>query len=112
MVDLPADDEGLSWIVSRDPTKLLLIPGLQPSSIAAAAAGDQQALAYLRFTAQHFAAHAGTRLLNPLDRACLAACKVTGQAGYHAFSSQLSRRKRLSLPASLMLARPTYRSAA
>ncbi len=92
MVDLPADDEGLSWIVSRDPTKLLLIPGLQPSSIAAAAAGDQQALAFVRFTAQHFAAHAGTRLLSPLDKACLAACKVTGPESYDIFFTALQEK--------------------
>ncbi len=93
MVDLPADDEGLSWIVSKDPTKLLLIPGLQPSSVAAAAAGDQQALAFVRFTAQHFAAHAGTRLLSPLDKACLAACKVTGSENYKIFFTALYEKK-------------------
>ncbi len=92
MFDLPADDEGLSWIVSMDPTKLLLIPGLQPSSIAASAAGDQQALAYLRFTAQHFAAYAGTRNLNPLDRACLAASKVKDKQAHHAFLDTLKNR--------------------
>ena len=77
MVDLPADIEGLSWIVSNDPTQLLLIPGLQPASIAAAAAGDHQALAYVRFTAQNFAAYAGTRILSPLEEACLAVSKAT-----------------------------------
>ena len=76
MTDLPDGTEGLSWIVSRDPTQLLLIPGLQPASIAAAAAGDQQALAYLRFTAQQFAEYAGLHILSPLDRACLSASEV------------------------------------
>ncbi len=71
MADLPADNEGLGWIVSQDPTQLLLIPGLQPASITAAAAGDQQALAYLRVTAQHHAAHPGACILSPLDRICL-----------------------------------------
>ncbi len=70
MADLPADSEGLGWIVSRDPTRLMLIPGLQPASITAAAAGDQQALAYLRFTAQHHAAYPGACVLSPLDKMC------------------------------------------
>ncbi len=68
MLHLPADGEGLSWIVSHDPTRLQLIPGLQPISIAAAAAGDQQALAYLRFAAQHHAVHPGGSAHNELDR--------------------------------------------
>ena len=46
MIDVPADGEGLSWIVDQGATQLLLIPRLQPASIVAAAAGDQQALAY------------------------------------------------------------------
>ncbi len=68
MVDLPVDAKGLSWIVSKDPTRLQLIPGLQPISIAAAAAGDQQALAYLRFAAQHHAAFPDGSARNDLDR--------------------------------------------
>ncbi len=68
MVELPADGEGLSWIARHDPTMLQLIPGLQPISIAAAAAGDQQALAYLRFAAQHHAVYPGGSALNDLDR--------------------------------------------
>ena len=75
MVDLPADGEGLSWIVSHDPTQLLLIPGLQPAAIVAAAEGDQQALNYLRFTAQHHAAYPGVCVLNALDSACLEAAE-------------------------------------
>ena len=39
MVDLPPAGEGLSWIATQDLTCLLLIPDLQPISIAAAAAG-------------------------------------------------------------------------
>ena len=77
MTDLPADGEGLSWIAEQDCTRLLLIPGLQPASIAAAAAGDQQALAYLRFTAQHHAAYPGVCALTPLDKACLQACQLS-----------------------------------
>ena len=77
MVDLPPAGEGLSWIVKHDPTRLLLIPDLQPISIAAAAAGDQQALAYLRFTAQHHAVQACSCNLSPLDKACLETCNVS-----------------------------------
>ena len=92
MVDLPANGEGLNWIARRDPTKLLLIPGLHISSIVAAAAGDQQALAYVRFTAQHFAAYACTRNLNPLDRACLAACKANDLVAGHEFLTTLRKK--------------------
>ena len=89
MVDLPADGEGLSWIASNDLTQLLLIPGLQLSSVVAAADGDQQALAYVRFTAQHFAAYAGTRFLNPLDEACLAASNISECEAYSNFINAL-----------------------
>ena len=91
MVDLPVGGEGLSWIASRDPTQLLLITGLQPSSIAAAAAGDHQALAYVRLTAQHYAAYAGAHIISPLDRACLAACKVKSAVAYDHFLRMLKR---------------------
>ncbi len=73
MADLPAGSDGLGWIVSHDVSQLLLIPGIQPASIAAAAAGDQQALAYLRFTAQHRAASPGACTLSPLDKLCVEA---------------------------------------
>ncbi len=76
MVDVPEDGEGLSWISDHDPTQLLLIPGLQPASIAAAAAGDQQALAYLRFTVQHYAAYPEACIANDLDRAVLQAVQA------------------------------------
>ncbi len=56
MLDLPPGAEGLAWIVQQGPGQLLLIPGVQPASIAAAAMGDQQALVSLRFTAQQHAA--------------------------------------------------------
>lgn len=71
-MDLPEDSEGLQWIVSQGAGQLLLIPGLHAISIVAAAAGDQAALAYLRFTAQHFAAFAGIQRLTRLDKLCLA----------------------------------------
>ena len=47
---------GLDYIAASEPHDLLLIPGLLPASITAASLGDHQAAAYLRFTAQHFAA--------------------------------------------------------
>ena len=75
MADLPAGSDGLGWIVSHDVSQLLLIPGIQPASIAAAAAGDQQALAYLRSTAQHHAAYPGACALSPLDKLCAEALK-------------------------------------
>ncbi|KAK9830769.1 hypothetical protein WJX74_006321 [Apatococcus lobatus] len=50
MLQLPADSGGLAWIDSHEPDKLLLVPGLQAASITAAAAGDEQALAFLRST--------------------------------------------------------------
>ena len=90
MVDLPADRDGLNWIVNQDATRLLLIPGLQPASIAAAAAGDQQALAYLRFTAQQNAADPGACAVGPLDRACLQASKVDHSKSYSRFCRKLS----------------------
>ncbi len=60
MLDLPAGSDGLNWIVKQDPARLQLIPGLRPASLAAAAAGNQQALAHLRFTGQAQAAEAST----------------------------------------------------
>ena len=76
MAEVPADGEGLSWIVDWDSTKLLLIPGLQPACIAAAAAGDSKALDRVRFAAQRHTAESGACTLNPLDKACLAASKA------------------------------------
>ncbi len=86
MVNLPAGGEGLSWIASHDPGKLQLIPGLQPASIAAAAAGDQQALAYMRFTAQHRTEYPSDCALNDIDTACLRAAELSSSeisAGPH-----------------------------
>ncbi len=76
MVDLPEDGAGLTWIASHDPTGLQLIPGLQPASIAAAAAGDQKALAYLCFAAQSHIAYPGGSALNDFDRALLQASEA------------------------------------
>ena len=66
----------LSWIVSQEPLQLLLVPGLQSASITAAAAGDKDALLYLRFVAQYSAAHRS--MLNPseLDTCCLLASEL------------------------------------
>ena len=91
MTDLPADGDGLSWIVEQDCTNLLLIPGLQPASIAAAAAGDQGALAYLRFTAQHHAAYPGVCALTTLDRACLQACQLSSSEARNEFFDALQQ---------------------
>ena len=56
LLDLPQDAEGLAWIASQGPARLLRIPGVEPATIAAAARGDQQALVCLRITAQQHAA--------------------------------------------------------
>ncbi|KAK9840305.1 hypothetical protein WJX74_007243 [Apatococcus lobatus] len=88
MLKLPQGGEGLGWIVSQGPSQLLLIPGLQPASITAAAAGDANALAYLCFTAQHYAAH-GSGDLSLLDELCSRAAKITNNAEHRAFSASL-----------------------
>ncbi|KAK9818957.1 hypothetical protein WJX74_007307 [Apatococcus lobatus] len=76
VLNLPADSQGLSWIVSQGPSQLLLIPGLTAASIAAAAAGDPDAHSYLRFAAQHFAAHGSTQNITALDNICIEACNL------------------------------------
>ncbi len=76
MVDIPENGEGLHWISEQDPTQLLLLPGLQPASVAAAAAGDQQALAYLRFTVQYYAAYPEGCIANDLDEGLLQAVEA------------------------------------
>ena len=106
MMDLPADNEGLTWIVSQDATQLLLIPGLQPASVAVAAAGDQQALAYLRFTARHHAAYPGICALSPLDRACREASDVKSRQGYKGFDTALAEEQ--PRVASVFRARQTH----
>ncbi|KAK9830868.1 hypothetical protein WJX74_010886 [Apatococcus lobatus] len=57
MAQVPFAGEGLDWIAHQEPEKLLLIPGLQAATIAAAAAGDQGALTALSNAVQHFAAN-------------------------------------------------------
>ena len=77
MLELPRDGQGLSWITNQGSNEMLLIPGLQTASITAASAGDTDALAYLRFTAQQFAAM-GSHDQTLLDSLCTAASKVKG----------------------------------
>ena len=79
MVVLPHQAEGLSWIVSHEPLQLLLVPGLQSASITAAAAGDQEALLYLRFVAQCSAAHRSMLHPSDLDTCCLLASELRPQ---------------------------------
>lgn len=45
---LPTDGEGLAWIAREAPSTLHWIPVVQQEHLAAAATGDQQAIAYLR----------------------------------------------------------------
>ncbi|KAK9842856.1 hypothetical protein WJX74_003468 [Apatococcus lobatus] len=75
-LQLPSSSEGLGWIASQGLSQPLLIPGLQMASITAAAAGDAEALAYLRFTAQQFAA-LGSRNHTRLDEMCSQASQAT-----------------------------------
>ena len=78
----PPGDEGLAWIVDQGSAHLLLIPGLHTASITAAAAGDKQVLAYLRFTAQQYSAFAGMHSYIPLDAFYLKA-SGKGQGSTH-----------------------------
>ena len=90
MVELPHGADGLSWIISQQPQQLLLIPGLQAASITAAAAGDQEALSYLRFVAQFAAAHRSMLNLSELDTCCLLAAELIPADGQVAFDIELS----------------------
>ena len=56
MPDMPADGEGLAWIVAHGFTELNLSPGILPSSILAASLGNQPAVSYLQARAQKHAA--------------------------------------------------------
>ncbi|KAK9818948.1 hypothetical protein WJX74_006169 [Apatococcus lobatus] len=76
ILDLPEGSQGLSWIVGQGPSQLLLIPGLTAASIAAAAAGDTDAINYLRFAAQHFAVLGSTQNMTALDLVCIEACSL------------------------------------
>ncbi|KAK9844941.1 hypothetical protein WJX74_008931 [Apatococcus lobatus] len=78
MSKLPSNGQGLSWIANQGPNELLLIPGLQTASITAASAGDTDALAYLRFTAQQFAAM-GSHNQTQLDKVSTAGSKVSAR---------------------------------
>ncbi|KAK9834797.1 hypothetical protein WJX74_010855 [Apatococcus lobatus] len=78
VLDLPEGSQGLSWIVGQGPLQLLLIPGLTAASIAAAAAGDRDALQCLRFAAQHSAALGSTQNVTALDKLCAEACSLEG----------------------------------
>ena len=75
----------------QDPACLLLIPDLQPISIAAAAAGDDQALAYLRLTAQQHADCPHACDLSSLDNVCLEASKINDQKANDDFLSALAQ---------------------
>ena len=79
MLELPEDGEGLRWIISQGPSQLLLIPGLHPASIVAAAAGDAEALSFLHSRAQQHAA-SGSRSITPLDETCAEASRATSFA--------------------------------
>lgn len=79
MLDLPSDNEGLAWIVGQGLANLLLIPGIHAASIIAASMGDQQALGYLRFTAQHHAAFASINRLSKMENYCTAAACSSSQ---------------------------------
>ena len=76
-LNLPQGAEGLAWLARQGPARLLLIPGVQAANIAAAARGDQQALACLRITAQQHAA--GIQRLSRFQSFKLAASRATAQ---------------------------------
>ncbi len=92
MVDLPSGSDGLGWIVSHDPSKLLLIPNLHPASIVAAAAGDELALAYIRFTAQQHVAFPDACTFTPLDTVCCEACTPCKDRPFYVFHEDLQKR--------------------
>ncbi len=92
MLGLPADSDGLHWIASHNPSQLLLIPNVHPASVTAAAAGDHQALAYLRFTAQHHAALPDACILTPLDKVCQEASKLGSRDDEDAYCTELKQR--------------------
>ncbi|KAK9864240.1 hypothetical protein WJX84_002923 [Apatococcus fuscideae] len=83
MLDLPPNAEGLDWLARQQPGQMLLIPGVQAASIIAAARGDHQALAYLRFKAQDHAAGVAAEERTPFQTFCLAA--VHAQPTGHTF---------------------------
>ncbi len=106
MEDLPNGNDGLGWIVSHDPSQLLLIPNLHPASIAAAAAGDEQALAYIRFTAQQYVAFPDACTFTPLDTVCRQACTSGKERPFKEFCKDL--RKDNPQVASVFIARHKF----
>ena len=69
MVDLPKGAQGLAWIAAQGPARLLLIPGLEATSITAAALGDKWALKAVHIRAQeHAAASANKSQPSPLEQ--------------------------------------------
>lgn len=55
-MDLPEDGEGLAWIAARAMGQLLLIPGIQETSILAASLGSLPAVQHLQARASEYAA--------------------------------------------------------
>ena len=96
-LDLPHGSAGLGWIVAQGPLQLLLIPGLKPASIVAAAAGDQDALAYLRFAAQHFAALGSTQSLTEFDKLCIEASAIRDHPRFFCYLQQHESREAANL---------------
>ncbi len=92
MLDLPADSDGLRWIVSHNPSQLLLIPRVYPASVTAAAAGDHQTLACLRITAQQHAALPEAGIVTPLDKVCLEFSKLSSRADVDKLYADLEQR--------------------
>ena len=93
MLDLPQGAEGLAWISRKGPAQLLLIPGVQPASIAAAALGDQQALVCLRVTAQQHAA--GVQPFDDFTAFQLAASRADPQTAVHTQQLKVAYKERL-----------------
>ena len=110
VVDLPEGRHGLAWIAGRLNSQLLLIPGIKPASIAAAAARNKDALAYPRFAAQQFAAVGSNLRITFFDKLCLDASSITdGQEltrflglPRHAAECEEAYRKRMCSTAELL----------
>ena len=95
MLVLPHEDEGLAWIAIQGPAQLLLIPGLQGAFITAAAAGDQQAVAYLRRKAEEHAGLSrlsGVQRLRPHEAFRLAASHTAAQSNVQQLDPDLGQR--------------------
>ena len=105
VLDLPQGSRGLDWIVAQGSSQLLLLPGLKPASVAAASAGDQDTLAYLRFAAQQFAAHGSTRNMSALQNLCLEASSIRDCGSLGAL---LDSKKRCQQLSSMYRARRAY----